>query len=380
MKPVFILLMLIMLVSACGLMTPQSSLSPSAETASPSALPASAAAETVTERLGFQGGNIGAGGYMCDGGDGYVYYRSEKAGADSWTLYKARYNGTGKQKLSDAQPQNINVLDGWVYFIAETEESYAIHRIRTDGTDQQKLTESSYGGLYVAESGMYFNMPNGQGTLDVARADLDGGNMQVLIPDAGIAYYFEKNIYYTNASGLFVCSLVTGKIKLLTDSYTHNLAADETGIYYRSVNHNGFVRRDFESGAETVLVTGSEYYAYAAGFVYYTGQRREDWPGRAILRLDLATGETDTLFESTGEYFDSAGEWLGVHFFDDLAGADPLILDQHGAVKGSTESAGEVYNCGGHTYMRGVLRESTVRKGMPLCIAILEDGDAKFWD
>jgi hypothetical protein len=343
-------------------------------------LPEEADAEP-REKLGFQGGNINTGGYMCDGGgDGFVYYRSENAGADSWTLYKARYNGTAKQKLSDAQPQCINVLDGWVYFISGSADEYVIIKVRKDGTEAQELAASSYGGLYVAESGMYFDVPNDHGTIDVARADLDGGNLHVLIPDASIEYYFNGEIYYANASGLYVCSLATGKSKLLTESYTHNVTVDGTGVYYWAVNQNGFVRRDMESGAEAVLVTGSEYYSYADGYLYYAGQGPEDWPGSTLMRLNLLTGVTDVLFKSSGEYFNGSGEWLGIHLTDDLTAADPLVLDQYGAVKGSTESAGEVYSCGGHVYMRGVTRDSALKKGIPLCIVKLTDGEVRLWD
>jgi hypothetical protein len=345
----------------------------------PIAATATSPAPAWNERLGFQGGNINSGGYICDGGDGYVYYRSEKADIDSWTLYKARYNGTGKTKLSSLQPQRINVLDGWVYFISDNSGSYAVNRVRTDGSEEQYLADSAYGGLFVAESGIYFDVFNAEGTMDVARMDLDGGNLRTLIPNAGIKYYFEGKIYYTNADGLSVFTPSTGRSSLLTESHTHNLSVDGTGIYYWSVNRNGFVRRDFSSGAETVLVTGSEYYSYTGGYLYYLGQQPKYWPGQAILRLDTATGETNVLFESTGEYFNASGEWLGLFVGGSLSEADPALLDQYGGVKGYTESAGEVYSCGGHVYMRGTLRDSSLKKGMPLCIARLDNG-VVFWD
>ena len=61
------------------------------------------------EKLGFEGGNLNAGGLMCGDGNGWVYYRSE---SDYWCLYKAKFDGSGKIKLSDGCPQNIDVLDG----------------------------------------------------------------------------------------------------------------------------------------------------------------------------------------------------------------------------------------------------------------------------
>jgi hypothetical protein len=342
-------------------------------------IPADDSSPAWNERLGFQAGNINSGGHMCDGGDGYVYYRSEKADADSWTLYKARYNGTGKTKLSSLQPQRINVLDGWVYFISDNSNAYAVSRVRTDGGGEEYLADSAYGGLFVAESGIYFDVFNDNGTMDIARADLDGGNIKVLIPGASIQYYFEGKIYYTDASGLSVYTIATGKNSLLTDSYTHNLNVDGTGVYYWSVNRNGFVRRDFKTGAETVLVTGSDYYSYVDGDLFYLGQQPEFWPGQAVFRLDTATNETKKLFESTSEYFNASGEWLGLFTGGDLSEADPALLDQYGSVKGYTETASEVYSCGGHIYMRGTLRESSLTKGMPLCIARLDNG-VELWD
>lgn len=38
----------------------------------------------TTEKLGFMGGNIAAGGLMAGDGNGWIYYRSE---ANGWKLY-----------------------------------------------------------------------------------------------------------------------------------------------------------------------------------------------------------------------------------------------------------------------------------------------------
>ncbi|NLT95549.1 MAG: DUF5050 domain-containing protein [Clostridia bacterium] len=74
---------------------------------------------TASKLLGFEGGNIGAGGLVCGGKDGYIYYRSE---SDGWKLYKAKPDGTEKTKLSNRVPGCINVLEGWVYLCDFTDD------------------------------------------------------------------------------------------------------------------------------------------------------------------------------------------------------------------------------------------------------------------
>lgn len=101
---------------------------------------------TTSELLGFQGGNIGAGGLVCRGKDGYIYYRSE---SDGWKLYKAKPDGSEKTKLSNRVPGCINVLEGWVYFCDFTDD-FSIYKVRTVGIDETKLVDGYCDNLYVA--------------------------------------------------------------------------------------------------------------------------------------------------------------------------------------------------------------------------------------
>ncbi|HOQ38049.1 MAG TPA: hypothetical protein PKW03_10615 [Acetivibrio sp.] len=72
-------------------------------------------APITAELLGFEGGNIGAGGLVCNGRDSYIYYRSE---SDGWKLYRAKPDGSEK-KNSVIVCRSISMFleDGYIFAI-----------------------------------------------------------------------------------------------------------------------------------------------------------------------------------------------------------------------------------------------------------------------
>jgi predicted small lipoprotein YifL len=332
-------------------------------------------------RLGFQGGNIGAGGLVCDGGDGYIYYRSE---SDRWRLYKARPDGSEKTKLSDAAPDCINVLDGWVYYL-NYRDGFSIWKVRTDGTGETKLADGYCGNLYVAESGMYFDMRDENNAPSVYRADLDGGNMTLLYPKAWMKYYYGGKVYvYT--SQLIALDIATGEEKAVAPTYIHNVTVDESGIYYWAVNEGEYRQVDLDGTNARVLVKGGDYFNYCDGVLYYTGiGENKNGPCHIVYKLNLDSNEKTVLLEEANEFFDQNGMWLGVTFRQLQESAetiDPALFEQseEGQIfKGLNESVWYVLACGEHLYMRAALRESLVQKGRLDCIARL-DGGVVIWD
>ncbi len=168
------------------------------------------------EQLGFEGGNISAGGLVCRGNDGNIYYRSE---SDDWKLYKAKPDGSEKTKISDRIPSCINVLDDWVYFL-DYRDNFSIYKVRTNGTEETKLVDGCCGNLYVADSGIYFDMRDEQNISHVYRADLDGRNMTTLFQNASLMYYYKGKIYLGSAQ-LGVYDIETGDEKILAQTYIY---------------------------------------------------------------------------------------------------------------------------------------------------------------
>ena len=337
------------------------------------------------ERLGFSGGNIGAGGLVCGGDDGYVYFRSE---SDGWKLFKAKPDGSDKVKLSDHVPDVINVLDGWVYYKAYT-DGFAVYRVRTDGTDETKLADGGYGYLFVAESGIYYEARDERNTSHIYRADLDGSNATLLFSDATLMYYYEGKIYL-GAGMLGVYDIETGEEKVLADTYIADVSVDESGIYYWAVDEGEFRRMDLNGGNDSVILHGGDYFNYTNGYLYYMGiSENANEPCYIINRLNVETGETITLHEALNELFDAHGELLGITYRQLQNGDyDPDLFEynsqgemalKEGGGSYYNESVGYVYVVGQYQYMRAALLESLIQNGEFDCIARL-DGGVTIWD
>jgi len=338
-------------------------------------------APTTAELLGFEGGNIGAGGLVCSGKDGYIYYRSE---SDGWKLYKAKPDGSGKTKLSNHVPECINVLAGWVYFCDFTDD-FSIYKVRTDGADETKLVDGYCNNLYVAESGMYFDMRDRNNSPQIYHADLNGKNMTRLVPDAYLMYYYKGKIYL-GPGQLGVYDIKTGTEKVLIETYVHNVSVDDSGIYFWAVDKGEFHRLDLDGGNDTVILRGGDFFNYSGGNLYYAGiSENKKGPYHTINCLNIATNKTVILLEEANEYFNAHGEWIGVtfkQFYEHPETINPELFKQNeqgGAFVGYNESVGYVYVAGEYLYTRASLRESILVNGKLDCIARL-DGGVTIWD
>lgn len=333
------------------------------------------------ERVGFEGGNIGAMGLVCGGDDGYVYYRSE---SDGWKLYKAKPDGSLKTKVSNNVVEKINVLDGWIYYIDHLDNN-SINKVRTDGREGTKLVEGYCSNLYVAESGIYFDKRDKNNVPQIFRADLNGGNLRLLLPDMSVAYYHMGKVYYKDVKELGVYDIAANSKKTLIKTYTHNVSVDESGVYYWDVDKNEFHYIDLADDTDSVILQGGDFFNYSNGNLYYMGMSsNENGPCHIINRLNLAKNETTQLIEEANEYFDSHGNWLGITFKqwnENPETIDPSLVDEKdgGLKDGFNEAVGYVYVAGGHIYMHATLRESIIQTGKADCIVRLDDG-VTIWD
>ena len=335
----------------------------------------------IVERLGFEGGNIGAGGLLCGGEDGHIYYRSE---SDGWKLYKAKPDGTEKTKLSDRIPNSINVLDGWVYF-SDFSDDFSLYKIRTDGTGETKLVDGYCQNLFVAESGLYFDMRDSNNQSNIYRADLDGGNMTLLFPEATLMYY-HRNKIYLGATQLGVYDIAAKTETMLADTTVHNVTVDDTGIYYWAVDKGEFRCMNLDGSNDRVILSGGNFFNYSDGNLYYMGFGENiNGSCHVMNKLNIATDETALLIEELNEYFNAHGELVGVtfkQFQEQPETIDPELIkanEQGEIFIGYNESVGYIYVFKGQLYMRCLLRDSLIQNGKLDCIARL-DGSVKIWD
>ena len=380
----------LLILAACSMSAPlpiqtEAPLPSASATMPPIAIPDTSAPSTnPAERLGFDGGNIGAMGLFCGGGDGYVYYRAE---AD-WRLWRAKPDGTERTKICDQIPDRINVLSDWVYFVCHSDDN-AIYRVRTDGTEETKLVEGYCTNLYVAESGLYFDLRDENNVAQAYNADLDGDRMAMLLADNYVAYYYDGKVYTSGAAkhNFGVFDMATGEHKILADTYVHNVSVDETGVYYWAVEEGEFRLID-NGGNEKTIQQGGDYYNYTRGFLYYMGYGENvNGPCHLINKLDITTGEIVTLYEEMNEYFDVHGELIGVTYSQMETGDyNPDIFEDtpygkvlRGGENYFNESVSYVLVVGDAVYMRGCLRESLRQTGSIDCIARL-DGGLEIWD
>ncbi|MCL2499117.1 MAG: DUF5050 domain-containing protein [Defluviitaleaceae bacterium] len=336
------------------------------------------------EQLGFSGGNISAGGLLCDGGDGYIYYRSQ---SDGWKLYRAKPDGTDKSKISDRVGHNINVLDGWVYFL-DYPEFNPIYRIRTDGTEETKLVDGYCGSLYVAESSIYFDKRDETNASHIYRADLDGSNMTLLFSEASLMYYY-KGMIFLGAGQLGVYNIETGEETILDDTFVANVSVDDSGLYYWAYNEGEFRRMDLDGGNKGVILKGGDFFNYTDGYLYYMGiSENENGPYHVINRLSVETGDIVTLYEALNEFFDRDGNLIGVTYKQMNEGnfnPDLFEFNSQGemVLKGGgeplSESVGYVYVAGEFLYMRASLRDDILQNGRFDSIVRLDNG-LIIWD
>lgn len=244
---------------------------------------------------------------VCGGDDGYIYYRSESTGDNFWTLCRAKPDGSEKKKLSGCGPENINVLNGWVYFL-DYKDNFSIKKVRTDGTGETKLIEGYCSNLYVAESGLYFDKRDESNTPQTYRAGLDGSNLTKLVPDAAVAYYYKNKLYFSDVTKLGVYDIASGEGKILKQTYVHNVSVDDSGIYYWAVDEGEYRRMDLDGGNEEPIYKGGDYFNYCDGNLYFMGIS-ENLKGlcHVINRYNIQNNETITLLEESNEFFNAQG-------------------------------------------------------------------------
>jgi hypothetical protein len=325
--------------------------------------------------LGYSGGNVNStsSGLMADDGI-YVYYRSE---SDGWMLYKAKYDGTEKEKLSDDSPCYINVIGNWVYY-ANYKEYFSIYRMRTDGTGREQLSSAYCAGLYVTDKIVVAELRGDNNEMEIWSMNLDGSGSELLISGAMLAYFYNNCIYYTPSPDwtLWKYDLRNGENVRLTDVYAANVSVDESGVYYWSVNDNSY-NRIAPDNTETILVTNGDRFNYCNGGVYYM---KNGYNNYNYYRYDVAAARNEAITNFTGEIFDGSGkiiEGIGIYNMEDLPSdpqGDEIFLN---------DNATSVYFLGDKIYFRGVLRDSLLQtrgRRVDCLFTINEIGVMVVWD
>ncbi len=249
----FIILTALMLVLAACLQSPITSPEKPADDPPETNVP-----ETKAIALGNTSGNTVNGGLMCGAG-GWVYFRSE---ADQWRLYKARPDGSEKQKLSDDMASYLNVTEGWIYY-SNFSDGHKLYKMKTDGTARTKLTDCQTRDVNVIDDRIYYiNWDNtDEKHVNVLYAIDTGGKNNTLIADGPCSSLITDGefLYVTRSTGggdfsVFKMNLDgSDPVKLNSGHYSHfpNVLGDY--IFYWSVSENR-LRRMQKDGSENVRI------------------------------------------------------------------------------------------------------------------------------
>jgi hypothetical protein len=285
--------------------------------------------------------------------------------------------------LSDANPCDINVLNGWVYY-SDFNDGFALYRIRTDGTDHQKLADGYCRNLYVAESGLYFDRRNENNRAQVYHANLDGSEPELLVPDMDVKYYYDGRIYCSTVSQFSVYDIASGTLTPICEEYVYNVSVDDTGIYYWSVDENAFRRRDLDGGNKSVVLQGGDFFNYSDGKLYYMGYGGDNYDYFCLYRLDTATGEASARLSLSGEFYADDGTPKGYTLVDlreNTELAESIPQNELGEREyGLTENFNYPYIIGGYEFTRGSLLASKLEKGSWDCLILLDGAHGKVWD
>ncbi|MCL2088886.1 MAG: DUF5050 domain-containing protein [Oscillospiraceae bacterium] len=108
-------------------------------------------------RNGSTPGNLVNGGLFVQK-DGWIYYSNP---ADGSSLYRMKTDGSNDTKMNDDPTSFINVLDGWVYYVAGVARFRELHKVRIDGSGFATVIQNSLiDYLNVVDDTIYYLTEN----------------------------------------------------------------------------------------------------------------------------------------------------------------------------------------------------------------------------
>lgn len=237
--------------------------------------------------------------------------------------------------------------------------------------------------MYVADSGIYFDMRDKNNAAQVYHMELDGSKQELLVADMQVAAYYDGVLYCRSTDKLCAYDLQTGELSDICGKYTHNVCADETGIYYWSVNENTFCHMDY-AVHENVLMTGGDFFNYTDGKLYYLGYGGDNHDYSCVYCLDINDGKESAVLSLSDQCFDSSGNLLGVTIApvrDNTVELDESYFDKEdGAFNGFSEQAGYTYVIEDSAFCRGGLHTSVLDKGKFDCWILYDNNGGIVWD
>lgn len=175
--------------------------------------------------------NIRQYGFVAKQGD-WLYYKKFNAPTSIYgKLYKINNNGSGDTKLSDDDPDYINVLGNFIYYREQT--SWNLFKIGTDGTGRTRLNTDRVNYITVVDDWIYYSNESDGGKIYKIRTD---GSMRTKISEdrSHSLNIVGDLIYYRNPDDFFIYKIHTDGTGWTQVSNTRTSAVTVIGdwIYY----------------------------------------------------------------------------------------------------------------------------------------------------
>lgn len=219
------------------------------------------------EEKGNTNGNISNDGEVCEK-DGFIYCSGAHSG-----LYKMKTDGTEKIKLLDDSAVDINVVDGWIYYLNvrnyNENPNSQIYKVKIDGTCKTEVySQDDISGLIVTNKYIYYKtFTSGLGDLDYAiyKMNIDGTDKVMITKEQWISNinYDDGYIYYDTSDGIYkIKDDGTDRVKLYTCD-TRFMIVNDKNIYFHSEGENYSVNNVYKidlngKGLQKVITFNSE--------------------------------------------------------------------------------------------------------------------------
>lgn len=124
--------------------------------------------------------------------DGFIYY-ADKNGF----MYKMKLDGSGKIKLTGDCVQDINVSNGWIYYMNDSDNGN-MYKIDINGSNETELTKETVDDVIVDGNSIYYTKWNSNG---VFKMDLSGRSETKICDKGGAINVNGKHIYFSPSNG-----------------------------------------------------------------------------------------------------------------------------------------------------------------------------------
>ena len=108
--------------------------------------------------------------------NGYIYYINQ---SDKNSIYCIKADGTNEKKICNDFATNLNVAGEYIYY-RNTSDSFKLYRVKIDGTNRKKLSNDNPSDINVASDWIYYSFYNkSYTTLTFKRMRLDGTESEI---------------------------------------------------------------------------------------------------------------------------------------------------------------------------------------------------------